>query len=270
MADPTAQMGLHMGKSAFDAGQQYLESNMNRWVNVASLKHYFNVSNSYVVSKLRLVLFPWWHRPWSRTQHLSHNGGQDFGVYAPPREDINSPDMYIPLMALVTYILFSTLLAGLRRTFHPELFGLTATTALVVVFLEIAIIRLAMYLLSINNESQLLDLVAYSGYKFVGVILTLLLSEIANRGGGSGGWVGWGVFIYTFAANGFFLLRSLKYVLLPDTSPNTNSGQAYTASRSHRQRRTQFLFIYSFPLQFLFMWILTRDSVPTAVLTGSK
>ena len=117
--------------------------------------------------------------------------------------------MYIPTMALVTYILLSTLLAGLRKTFHPELFGMTATTAFVVVVLEILILRLAMYLLSISNESQLLDLVAYSGYKFVGVIVTLLVSEIWNRGGGTGGWVGWTVFIYCFLANAFFLVRRL-------------------------------------------------------------
>ena len=65
-----------------------------RFVNVSALKHYFNVSNSYVVTKLYIVLFPWWHRPWSRQQRISNNG-QD-GYYLPPRDDSNSPDMYIP------------------------------------------------------------------------------------------------------------------------------------------------------------------------------
>jgi protein transport protein YIF1 len=204
--DPTAQMSYQLGKNAVMAGQDYVEQNFNRWVNVGNLKHYFNVSNSYVVSKLLLVIFPWRHKPWSRQQRLSHSGGPQEVMYLPPREDINSPDMYIPLMALVTYILLSTLLAGLRQAFHPELFGMTATTAFVVVALEIMILRLAMYLLSISNESQLLDLVAYSGYKFVGVIVTLLVAEVWNRGGGTGGWVGWAVFFYTFSANAFFLV----------------------------------------------------------------
>lgn len=53
-----------------------------------ALKHYFNVTNSYVVNKLGLVLFPWRHRPWIRQNYD--------GFYLPPREDINSPDMYIP------------------------------------------------------------------------------------------------------------------------------------------------------------------------------
>ena len=71
--------------------------------------------------------------------------------------------MYIPVMAFVTYILLSTLLAGLRGAFHPEVMGLTATTAFVIVVVEILIIKAGTYILSITNESQLLDLVAYSG-----------------------------------------------------------------------------------------------------------
>lgn len=270
MNDPTAQMGFQVGKSAVMAGQEYMEQNFNRYVNVSALKHYFNVSNSYVVNKLYIVLFPWWHRPWSRQQRLSHNG-QD-GYYLPPREDTNSPDMYIPMMALVTYILLSTVLAGLRGAFHPELLGLTATTAFAVVLLEILGLKLGTYLLSISSESQLLDLVAYSGYKFVGIIVTLLLSEILNRtslgggGGGTGGWVGWIIFLYVFSANAFFLLRSLRYVLLPDAGPSSGSAASYTVARSQRNRRTQFLFVYSYIVQFVFMWLLSRQSADPKVV----
>lgn len=252
MNDSTAQMGFQVGKSAVMAGHEYMEQNFNRYVNVSALKHYFNVSNSYVANKLYLVLFPWRHRPWVRQQV------QD-GFFLPPREDINSPDMYIPVMAFVTYILLSTLLAGLRGAFHPELLGLTATTAFVVVIFEILGLKLGCYLLSISNDSQLLDLVAYSGYKFVGVIVTLVVAEIFNRGEGTGGWIGWTIFLYTFFANAFFLLRSLKYVLLPEQSPNTSSGASYTVARAQRNRRTQFLFIYSYIVQFVFMWILSRQ-----------
>ena len=35
---------------------------IGRYVNVSTLKRYFNVSNSYVCTKLYIVLFPWWHR----------------------------------------------------------------------------------------------------------------------------------------------------------------------------------------------------------------
>ncbi|KAL8912229.1 MAG: hypothetical protein Q9172_007534 [Xanthocarpia lactea] len=205
--DPTAQMGYQVGKTALNAGQEYMEQNINRYVSISALKHYFNVSTPYVLRKLLLVLFPWRHKPWSREQRPSHSSPSDASNYyfLPPRDDINSPDMYIPVMAFVTYILLSTLLAGLRGAFHPEVMGLTATTAFVVVLLEILGLKFGTYILSISNDSQLLDLVAYSGYKFVGVIVTLVISEILNRGQGTGGWAGWTVFGYTFMANAFFL-----------------------------------------------------------------
>ncbi|KAF4632521.1 hypothetical protein G7Y89_g5605 [Cudoniella acicularis] len=206
--DPTAQMGFQVGQTALKHGTEYVEQNFNRYVNVSALKHYFNVSNSYVVNKLFLVLFPWRHKPWSRKQSIGPNGQE--GWFLPPRDDLNSPDMYIPVMALVTYILLSSLLAGLRGSFQPELFGYTATWAFFIVVIEILGLKLGCYLLSISNESQLLDLVAYSGYKFVGVIVTLVVSEIFNGGKGTGGWVGWTIFGYCFAANALFLQDSLE------------------------------------------------------------
>ncbi|KAK5243318.1 Protein transport protein yif1, partial [Exophiala xenobiotica] len=66
--DPTAQMGFQVGSHAMKAGQEYMEQNLNRYISVSALKHYFNVSNSYVVRKLILVLFPWRHKPWTRQQ----------------------------------------------------------------------------------------------------------------------------------------------------------------------------------------------------------
>lgn len=114
--------------------------------------------------------------------------------------------MYIPVMSIVTYILLSAVLAGVRGNFHPELLGSITTSALAVVIFEIVVLKIVMYLLSISNDSQLLDLLAYSGYKFVGAIVVLALSEIFSPGRGTGGWVGWSAFTYTWLANAFFLV----------------------------------------------------------------
>jgi len=255
MNDPTAQFASQFGQTAFKHGQEYLEQNvMKGWFKFWEIKPYFNVTNSYVINKLFLVLFPWRHKPWSRKQAMGPNGQE--GLYLPPRDDINSPDMYIPVMSLVTYIFLETLIAGLRGEFQPELFGYIASTAMVIQTVEILGLKLGCYLLSISNESQLLDLVAYSGYKFVGVIATISIAEIASGGKGTGGWVGWSVFIYTFLANSLFLMRSLKYVLLPENNGDNRSMQIDT--RAKRNQRTQFLFFYSYLVQFLFMWILSR------------
>ena len=66
--------------------------------------------------------------------------------------------------------------------------------------------------------------------------------------------VKWPLFFYTASSNSFFLLRSLRYVLLPDSSAVNSS--THTINPAQRQRRIQFLFVYSFVCQFILMWLL--------------
>ena len=108
MNDATAQMGVQFGQHVAQVGGEYVQRNFNALLPMPVLKHYFNVSNSYVLHKLRLVLFPWRHKPWSRAHRQSNNGGAYSGSpeagnssksaegYLPPRDDVNSPDLYIP------------------------------------------------------------------------------------------------------------------------------------------------------------------------------
>ncbi|KAF8513049.1 YIF1-domain-containing protein [Gautieria morchelliformis] len=196
----TAQLGMQLGQSAVAAGQDYVQKNFGGHIPVPLLKHHFNVSNSYVLHKLRLVLFPWRHRPWTRRIRRSEVNGQTEG-WQPPREDINSPDLYIPTMALVTYVLLAALQSGLEARFDPEILGVTASTALGVVLLEFTFIKLGCYFLSIHGQGQVIDLVAYGGYKFVGIILTLTAGLL-----NIGRMLYWSVFLYSFCANAFFLV----------------------------------------------------------------
>jgi protein transport protein YIF1 len=65
--DATAQIGMQLGRNAVQAGQEYVEKNFGAvFIPKAALKAHFNVSNSYVLSKLLLLLFPWRHKGWNR------------------------------------------------------------------------------------------------------------------------------------------------------------------------------------------------------------
>ncbi|OAQ32164.1 hypothetical protein K457DRAFT_323825 [Linnemannia elongata AG-77] len=233
---------MQFGRSAVMAGQEYVEQNLNRWVNRAALQPYFNVSNSYVVNKLKLLVFPWRHKLWTRILKRSETTGETIG-YLAPRDDINAPDLYIPVMAFVTYVLLVAISAGTSNKFSPEILGPTASSALAVIILEFTIIKLCVYVLNITSDVPILDLLAYSGYKFVGIIVSIMvqLSKAPSS-------VFWSVFLYTGAATGFFLLRSLRYVILPEAS-------AGTVLPPQRKRRIHFLICLSV-LQFGFMWIL--------------
>ncbi|KAF9278007.1 hypothetical protein BGZ68_008839 [Mortierella alpina] len=240
--DGTTQLGMQFGKSAVMAGQEYVEQNLNRWVNRAALQPYFNVSNSYVVNKLRLLVFPWRHKLWTRSLKRSETTGETIG-YLSPRDDLNAPDMYIPVMAFVSYVLLVGISAGTENKFRPEILGPTASSAMAIILLEFIMIKLCIYLLNITSEVPILDLVAYSGYKFVGIIVSIFVKLYKAPSS-----VFWAVFLYTGAATGFFLLRSLRYVILPESS-------AGTVLPPQRKRRIHFLICLSV-LQFGFMWIL--------------
>ncbi|KAI9019571.1 hypothetical protein CLU79DRAFT_757873 [Phycomyces nitens] len=235
-------MGMQFAGNAVAQGTAYMERNFNQWVNMPALRHYFNVSNMYVITKLKLLLFPWRHSPWNRSIRRTETGQMD--GYRPPREDINSPDLYIPVMALVTYILLCGLAAGRQGSFHPEKLYVAASTATAVACTELVFTRLGCYFLSIPFEASLLDLIAYYGYKYVCIIVVDVVDLL-----GAKGWVSWTVFLYTGFSIGFFLLRSMRYVILPDSAagPSTLNPQ--------RKRRMWFLLMIA-AFQMLYMFFL--------------
>ena len=83
------------------------------FLSLDSLKIYFDVTNSYVLHKLKIILFPFLLKEddWKRGQ----NGEQGaFGTTDEaeedrftPRNDLQAPDLYIPLMSFVSFILLT-------------------------------------------------------------------------------------------------------------------------------------------------------------------
>ncbi|ORX58967.1 hypothetical protein DM01DRAFT_251222 [Hesseltinella vesiculosa] len=235
-------MGMQFAGNAMAQGTAYMERNFNQWINMPALRHYFNVNNVYVVNKLKLLLFPWKHSPWTRSITRTETG--QMGGYKPPREDINSPDLYIPVMAIVTYVLVCGLVTGQKGSFHPNNLYASGSTAVAIVFFEILFTRLGCYFMNIPFEASIMDLVAYYSYKFVGIIFTDLTKLMSGPG-----WHSWVIFVYTGLSIGFFLLRSMRYVILPEASagPSTLNPQ--------RKRRMWFLLVIA-GLQLVYMFFL--------------
>ena len=53
-----------------------------------------------------------------------------------------------------------------------QILGESATLAFIVVLIDFGFISLGCYVLNVQGPSSLLDLMAYTGYKFVGSVLT--------------------------------------------------------------------------------------------------
>ncbi|KAJ6567684.1 protein transporter yif1 [Mycena vulgaris] len=250
MNDATAQFGMQLGHSAVAAGQDYVQRTWGGVFPGTRVKPHFNVSNSYVMRKLRIVLFPWMHKHWGRKSHRTDAGQTE---WLAPREDVNSPDLYIPLMALVTYILLCALHAGIQERFHPQVLGESASRAIMVVILDFVFVQLGCYFLNVQGPSQSIDVIAFGGYKFVGVILTLLAGFV-----NVGRTLGLATFIYFFLANAFFLMRSLRSLVLPDAAARAAADPyAATPSASQRRRRIAFLLVEA-ASQLVWMGFLVR------------
>ncbi|TIA91262.1 hypothetical protein E3P99_01161 [Wallemia hederae] len=253
--DGTTQMGLQFGKSAFMAGHDYVDKNLARHIPLPIVKTLFNVNTAYVVNKLRLIYLPWRHKSWlrHRNEAMGHDGFNVSAGYLSPREDINSPDLYIPTMSVVTYIIVAAIYAGIQNKFHPEVLGARASLSFAIAAVEFSLIKLICYLLGVQTSSGVsgsVELFAYCGYKFVSIIPPLFITLFMPR------WtlVYYASFVYCVAAQGFFLLRSLKYVLLPDAS-SAAATTSISVGSSERRRRLQFLFIVAC-LQLVWMGIL--------------
>uniref|UniRef100_A0A5S6QWI8 EGF-like domain-containing protein n=1 Tax=Trichuris muris TaxID=70415 RepID=A0A5S6QWI8_TRIMR len=171
---------------------------LDQYVSSAKLKQYFDVDNLYVGKKLLLVLFPFLQQRWS----FRHTSGNEKVVS--PRDSVNAIDLYIPVMAVVTYILTSGWVLGIQNRFSPEELGLLCSTTLAWLLAENLLITAIRYAMVISETLNFWDTLAYSGYKYVGMIVSLL----AYLAGGSVAY--FYCLCYCSLAISFFLARSLK------------------------------------------------------------
>lgn len=171
------------------------------------------VNNSYVLKKLSLILYPFANKSWARLPadefergevseqvplppphptpsssipsyprrcpRLTSSpvqGEQITHKWALPRNDLNAPDLYIPLMAFITYILLCGFDAGLRsassRSFSPEIIIQATWRCVALLAVEGCAAKVGLNLLSVSVP--FLDVFSYAGYKFVPLCLNIL------------------------------------------------------------------------------------------------
>lgn len=85
-----------------------------------------------------------------------------------PRYEVNAPDLYIPVMAFVTYVLISGISLGLENRFSPEMLGIQASSVIIWAVMEVLAMWVTLYVLNIQTPLKVLDLFAFSSYKYVG------------------------------------------------------------------------------------------------------
>lgn len=230
LAEPiVTNMAMQYGNALVGSGKQQFE----KYVPVSALKYYFAVDTDYVFMKLALLFFPFAHKDWSVKYE------QD--VPLQPRYEKNAPDMYIPTMAFLTYVVVAGLTLGTQERFTPEQLGILASSALAWGFVELIVHTLTLYIMNLDTSLRTLDLLAYCGYKYVGINACILVSLIFRRFGF------YSVLAYFSVSLAFFLVRSLKLRVIPQ-------GQSsYTASGN--KRRLYFILFVAAAQPFLMWWL---------------
>lgn len=175
LGDPMANMAVAYGSSIASHGKDMVHKELHRFVSVNKLKYFFAVDTTYVAKKLGLLVFPYTHQNWE-VQYSRD-------VPLPPRQDLNAPDLYIPTMAFITYVLLAGMALGIQKRFSPEMLGLCASTALVWVVMEVLALLLGIYVATVRSDLSTFHLLAYSGYKYVGMILSVLTGLLLGSDG---------------------------------------------------------------------------------------
>jgi len=189
-------MAMQYGQKLADQGKQIMENQFEKWVPVTRLKYYFAVDNKYVINKIRLLFFPFTHKDWS-LKFDQENPVQ-------PRYDINALDLYIPTMAYITYVVLAGLMLGMQNRFSPEQLGIQASSALAYSIFEMMVYTITLYVANIPTNLKTLDLLAFSGYKFVIMVACVSSSIIFYK---SGYYI---TLVYTCLSLGFFFAPNFK------------------------------------------------------------
>ncbi|CAJ55254.1 Protein YIF1 [Caenorhabditis elegans] len=235
---PQQLMSDPMLNAAKQFGGQFAEQQkekLTKYLGTFNLKYYFAVDNAYVGKKLGILFFPFFHKDWS----LKFAGSAD---PAPAREDVNAPDLYIPLMSFLTYILVSGFVLGTQGRFSPEILGILTSNALIWVILENIVIFISKYILNISQSLSVWHSLAYSTYKFAHMIVCLLLFMVGDK------TFYYGALAYSSLALVIFLLRSVSHFMF-DSSGSYGSEEG--------RKRKLILVAFVVITQPLIMWWLT-------------
>jgi hypothetical protein len=187
-------MAFQYGQRLADQGKEMVNKELEKYVSVNKLKYYFAVDNRYVMNKLKLLFFPFTHKDWS-LKFDQENAVQ-------PKFDLNAPDLYIPTMGFITYILVAGFILGMQERFSPEQLGIQASRALAYNIFELIVYTITLYVTNISTSLKTLDLVAFSGYKYASIVAILGSSVLFSS---LGYYVG---LLYCGSTLAFFLVRN--------------------------------------------------------------
>ena len=209
-----------LGKDLFEKGWAKAVPGLER--SMIGLRPYFAVDNSYVKRKMIRILFPFLHKEWARNELGVEQDGSV--SYALPQQDLNAPDLYIPSMSLLTYVLLCALCYGSAGKFDPEVLPDVTSKCVVTQILEVIAIRIGFYLM--EAPCSILDLLSYTGYKYLGLSVNMLSGLTMGHFLGYGHRSYYFTYLWTATAVSYFILKVMANCIPRKTSAAGPKRQA--------------------------------------------
>ena len=153
-------------KAGLKIGEQIIKDSQSKFIDYFSLeglKPYFNVTNKYVLLKLIYIILPFLYKV-------------DSNLSTQQNLKIESPDLYIPLMSFITYVLLIGFNSAYQqqKIFEPEILGKIASKNAFILFFQVALLKLTMFIFS-NIQIPFLDVLCFIGYKMVLIVLVVII-----------------------------------------------------------------------------------------------
>lgn len=261
-----ARVGLGAyGDKFLGAGTAFVSNNYAKYFSSKKTQAYFDVTEAYAFAKMKLILCPFLHRgSWARVPAGAGGpgvgyggaGGNSYGgqsqnnpygdsmnpglngssprLFKPPKDDINAPDLYLPLMGFWSYVLAASALQAKNETFTPESVATHFSWGGAVWFFESLLVWVALRSLSssrVKVSAPWLDIAAYTGYAFVLVTVQLLVKLVLTSPMSSGMLIGqtvWGA-----VCSGVFIVKTVKRVIFSETRLHQNGFAGLGASHNY-------------------------------------
>lgn len=177
---------LGAGLGAAEQYSQNIVHTTGGWID-RNLRPLFAVDDSYVMKKLAFLIFPFINRNW----HGPHV----------------QPDLYIPLMSFMTYVLAAGYMLGFKDKFSPEQLGILSSSALICLTLEVGLMVILFNVFNVKTWYSFLHYIAFCGYKFVPIIVAMLVSLLFKS---TGYYI---TIAYTTLALGYYFLKSFHVAI---------------------------------------------------------
>ena len=209
-----------MMSAAESMGKEFLQQGWAKAVpglerSMLGLRPYFAVDNTYVRRKMTKVLFPFLFKEWARQEKMevSPDGSPAFAL---PQHDDNAPDLYIPSMSLLTYVLLCALCYGNAGKFSPEVLPDVTSKCVITQILEVIAIRVGFYLM--EAPVAILDLLSYTGYKYLGLSVNMVIGLTMGQLLGYGHRSYYFTYLWTATSVSYFILKVMANCIPRRTS----------------------------------------------------